>query len=83
LLAETDGRYQAIALHEGSRSSQSGALSSKVFILDSRDGHMWTWEENSRLPGANARLLFGTVLTYQGQLKPGAKMGEVVDQVRK
>ncbi len=78
--AAEDGRYRAVVLHEGGRSDQYGALIPKVFILDSRDGHMWTWEQNSRLSGEKGSISFGTVLTYQGQIKPGKQMGEVMEQ---
>ena len=77
---ENDGRYRAIVLHEGGSSNQAMTLSPRVFILDSRDGHMWTWEQNSRIHDAAGQLKFGTVLTYQGRLRPGTKSGEVVEQ---
>jgi len=78
--AEEDGRYRAIVLHEGGATGKSAALSPKVFILDSRDGHMWTWEQNARMKGAKGDLRFGTTTTYQGKLKVGSRTGEVVGQ---
>lgn len=80
--ADEDGRYRAIVLHEGGASAQSAALSPKVFILDSRDGHMWTWEQNARMKGPKGDLRFGTTTIYQGRLKVGSHMGEVVEQNR-
>jgi len=78
--AESDGRYRAIVLHEGGSSNQSAVLAPKVFILDSRDGHIWTWEQNSRIRKEQGGMTFGTLLTYQGKLKEGSKTGEIVGQ---
>ena len=80
--ASEDGRYRAIVLHQGGSYSQSAALSPKVFILDSRDGHMWTWEQNAQIKGARGEMQFGTMTVYQGRLKVGQQMGEVVEQSR-
>ncbi|WP_152555658.1 hypothetical protein [Methylomarinum vadi] len=78
--AEDDGRYRAIVLHEGGRSGQSGSFMPKVFIIDSKDGHMWTWEQKAKLADSKGGFALGTVLTYQGRVRPGKKMGEVIDQ---
>ena len=43
--AEEYGRYRAIVMQEGGRTGQSGSFSPKVFIIDSKDGHIWTWEK--------------------------------------
>jgi len=80
--AEEDGRYRAIVLLEGGSNSQSAAVSPKVFILDSREGHMWTWEQNAQMKNAQGNLRFGTMTVYQGKLKVGTHMGEVVEQTR-
>jgi hypothetical protein len=79
-VADEDGRYRAIVLHEGGAMGQSGSFAPKVFIIDSRDGHMWTWEQKSRLHDSKGNFALGTVLIYQGRVRPGGKMGEVVDQ---
>ncbi len=78
--ADEDGRYRAVVLHEGGRTGQTGVFLPKVFIIDSRDGHMWTWEQKAKLPGAKSGFALGTILTYQGRVRPGKNMGEVVDQ---
>jgi len=75
-----DGRYQAVVLHTAGASSGTGSISPKVFILDSRDGHMWTWEQNARVQRKKGGLTFGNLLTYQGRLKPGRHAGEVITQ---
>jgi hypothetical protein len=79
VLAE-EGRYRAIVLHEGGLSGESGSFSPKVFIVDSRDGHMWTWEQNARTLKQKGKAFFGTAITYQGQLRPGKHMGELIEQ---
>ncbi len=74
----TDGRYQAVVLHTAGASSGTGSISPKVFILDTRDGHMWTWEQNARVQRKKGGLTFGNLLTYQGRLKPGKHAGDVI-----
>ena len=77
---EYRGRYQAVVLHEGGQGNQFGKLLPKVFIIDSQEGHMWTLEHNTKLQGTKGEFALGTVLTYQGHLRPGKKMGEIVEQ---
>ncbi|MCP4995956.1 MAG: hypothetical protein GY934_19585 [Gammaproteobacteria bacterium] len=79
-IAESDGRYRAIVLHEGGSSSTSATLLPKVFIMDSRDGHMWTWEQNTRIKTQKGEPTFGNALIYQGRVDPGKKVGEVITQ---
>ncbi len=70
-----DDRYEvAILQHGGGNSSHS-----KVFILDSKLGYMWTWEERSKFTTNDGKMAFGTRITYQGKLKPGKEIGEIVD----
>jgi len=78
LRAGEEGRYQAVPLHTAGASSSTGAINPKVFILDTRDGHMWTWEQNARVKRMKGGLSFGNILTYQGILKPGSHMGEII-----
>ena len=80
--ADEVGRYRAIVLHESGTPSQSAALSPKVFILDSRDGHMSTWEQNAWMKDPRGEMRFGTTTIYQGKLKVGSHMGEVIEQNR-
>lgn len=70
-------RYQAVVINEGARGGQTGQLRPKVFIIDTQEGHMWTWMEN--VIGSGSAPL-GTVLTYQGQLRPGKKGGEIINE---
>lgn len=77
--ADENRRYQAVVLLDAGKSAQSGSLHPRVFVLDTRDGHMWTWEEKARVGGTKGTR-FGTVITYQGRVRPGSRMGEVVEQ---
>ena len=74
-------RYQAVVLHEGGQGNQFGKLLPKVFIIDSKDGHMWILDHNTKLHNPKkGGFALGSVLTYQGRVRPGKKMGEVVEQ---
>lgn len=63
-------RYQAIEISVGKKSEYN------IFILDSKDGHMWLLEtKESRIDG---KLSGG--LKYQGRLRPAQKAGDIVFQ---
>ena len=79
-LADSDGRYRAIVLHEGGASNNSATLAPKVFIIDSREGYMWTWEQNARKRTPKGGLSFGNALIYQGRVRPGKTAGEIISQ---
>jgi len=70
VVANADGRYQAVPIYNPS----DGA--GKVLILDTHNGQLWQWVEIGASTGGAA----GRFLVYQGQLRPGKKMGEIVDQ---
>jgi MYXO-CTERM domain-containing protein len=78
--ADETGRYQAIALLEGGRAGTSGSLQPRVLILDTVEGHLWIWEENVRLEAQGRPPSFGTALVYQGRVRPGTRIGEVIEQ---
>ena len=71
VVAAETGRYEAVRLQEGARVGESGSLRSKMFIIDTVEGHFWTWEEDLRL---------GSTLTYRGKVRPGTKAGEIIEQ---
>lgn len=77
-LAQT-GRYQAVVIPEAARSGQNASLGSRVLILDTVEGHLWSWGENEALYDHGGKPRFGTALIYQGRIKPGTKMGEVME----
>jgi len=68
--AKEPGRYQAMEIRVGKKSEYT------IFILDTKDGHMWILEtKESRVDG---KLSGG--LTYQGKLRSGKKVGEIIFQ---
>ena len=70
-LAVSEGRYQAIPIDPG-----AGYGAEKALILDTVAGHLWIWIESPTVdedPG-------GRFLIYQGQLVPGKKMGDIIEQ---
>jgi hypothetical protein len=70
LQAFADGRYQAVPVYNPSDGS------SKVLILDTQNGQLWTWME----VGASSSGAAGRFLIYQGQVRPGKRMGEIIDE---
>jgi hypothetical protein len=74
LLAPTlvlaEGRYQAVPIYNPSDGS------SKVLILDTNNGQLWTWME----VGASSGGAGGRFLIYQGQVRPGKRMGDIVEE---
>ncbi len=64
----------AKAFRESLRNGQNGRFSavridgSSVFLLDTRQGHMWVWTFGPK----------GSFTAYQGQLVPGLQMGDIV-----
>ena len=77
--AQDHQRYQAITLPGGDHGGQSTGLSPKVLILDTRDGHFWTWAENETVY-QDGQPRIGTVLIYQGRVRPGERPGEILEQ---
>lgn len=72
--AET-GRYQAIAL-DADATARTG---SRVLIIDSQDGHVWTWSGNELMPDMGNGRRYGSAFVYQGKVRPGSKAGEIMD----
>jgi len=48
-------------------------------ILDTVEGHLWSWGENEALYDHGGKPRFGAALIYQGRIKAGTKMGEVIE----
>ena len=64
------GRYQALLI--GGKDGRSSA----IFILDTQEGHIWTW--------GLAVISMNKVMeriTYKGKVRPGTKMGDVIDEI--
>jgi hypothetical protein len=74
--AAEPGRYQAIALDD--EAGLRGG-SARVLIIDTADGHVWTWSGNELMPDAGSGRRYGAAFVYQGKLRPGNKPGEIID----
>ena len=59
-----DGRYRAEIIQGGS--------APQVFLLDTREGHFWTWTQTIR--GADQEL------RYEGRLRAGKTAGETISR---
>ena len=69
------GRYRAIPLEgEG-----PGRGSSRVLIIDSQEGHVWTWSGNELVSESGNSRRYGAAFIYQGKVRPGNKVGEIID----
>ena len=66
------GRYQAVALPKG-----EGHGPDEVLILDTSEGHIWSWSE---YPSYADGKKGGRFLIYQGKVKPGKKMGDIIEK---
>jgi hypothetical protein len=71
-VAEEIGRYQAIVF-PGTVSTDAD----KVFILDTKEGHLWTWTKYQKIQGATEG---GVYFTYQGKIRPGQRMGDLLEK---
>mgnify|MGYP001261941365 CR=1 FL=1 len=70
------GRYQALPL----AGADGGKGGGRALILDTRDGHVWVWSENELRVMPDGSRRYGPGFIYQGQLKPGSKPGEFLEQ---
>ena len=66
--AEEVGRYQAVVISKGIK---DGADS--VFIIDTKEGHIWVWDEYRTIGKINVG---GGYLAYMGKVKPAQKIDE-------
>jgi len=64
-------RYQAVPISDGSDLGPE-----KIVILDTTAGHLWVWTESPATPASSG----GRYLIYQGQLRPGSKMGDIIQK---
>jgi hypothetical protein len=69
--AAADDRYTIAPLV-----NLSGLGPDKALILDTESGHLWLWLED-----AGSEVEGGTrMLIYQGQVRPGKQMGDIIEQ---
>jgi hypothetical protein len=75
--AQSPGRYQAILLQPGSIRELPNVL-----ILDTVEGHMWLWhQEATSVPKKQFEpVKVETFINYQGKLRPGKTMGELMEK---
>lgn len=69
------GRYQAVPL-ESEGHARGG---SRVFIIDTQDGHIWTWSGNELVSSGGKERRYGPAFVYHGKVRPGNRMGEVIE----
>lgn len=67
--AQEVGRYQALSVDSKEKPG--------VFILDTKEGHLWLWERGVR---GEEKDIFRII--YQGQVTPGKKIGVVIEKGR-
>lgn len=73
--AADTGRYQAVPL-DGEGPGRGG---SRVLIIDTQEGHVWTWSGNELIGDGGIGRRYGSAFIYQGKVRPGSKTGEVLD----
>ena len=69
------GRYQAVPLE----SEGNGRGGSRVFIIDTQDGHIWTWSGNELVGSGGNERRYGPAFVYHGKVRPGSRTGEVIE----
>jgi hypothetical protein len=69
--ADIVGRYQAMVVPKFNSTDPT-----EIMILDTQEGHIWRWSEYSKIQGVRQG---GVWLIYQGQVKPGKTIGDVID----
>jgi len=74
------GRYEAVVMPLAGRAGPNANLNARVFILDTEQGHLWTWSDNERVYDDKGQPQFGSVLIYQGRVRPGKRMGEIIER---
>ena len=76
-----DGRYEAFPL-AGVLGSKGGG-GGRVFILDTREGHVWIWSENELITAPDGSRRYGAGFVYQGKLPSPTQPGEFIETPRK
>jgi hypothetical protein len=75
-LAEEVVRYKPVVVQAG----DNNLFPPKVLIVDTRDGHVWLWQEHGRKESADAAP--DAQIIYQGKVVPGRAPGEAVATVK-
>lgn len=74
--AEEVRRYRPVVVQSG----DNNLYPPKVLIVDTRDGHLWLWQERGRKDAQDG--LTDTQLIYQGKVTPGRAAGDVVSATK-
>jgi hypothetical protein len=69
--ADDVGRYQMVEIPKTSSTSYQS-----VMILDTKEGHLWEWVS---LPAVGAQTPGSSFIRYQGKVKPGKTVGEIIE----
>lgn len=70
--AEEVRRYKPVVVQSG----DNNLYPPKVLILDTRDGHVWLWQERGKKDAQEGA--GDTQLIYQGKVAPGRAAGDVI-----
>lgn len=79
VIAADVGRYQAVPMDGDGPGRGNG----RVLIIDTQEGHVWTWSGNELLGDGDTGRRYGSAFVYQGKVRPGNKNGEVLDMPAK
>lgn len=74
--AEEVKRYRPVVVQSG----DNNLYPPKVLIVDTRDGHLWLWQERGRKDSQDG--LSETQLIYQGKVTPGRAAGDVISATK-
>ncbi len=80
VFAAEAGRYQAVPVGGDDTAGQGGSVYPKVLILDTQEGHLWTWSERELTVDDAGNRRYGAAVIYRGKVRPGKKAGELVNQ---
>jgi len=69
-------RYKPVLVQGG----DNNLTPPKVLIVDTKDGHVWLWQERGKKDAAEGSP--DTQILYQGKLAPGRAPGEVISSTR-
>lgn len=74
--AEEVVRYKPVVVQTG----DNNLFPPKVLIVDTKDGHVWLWQERGRKESADTTP--DAQIIYQGKVTPGRAPGEAVATVK-
>ncbi len=74
--AEEVKRYRPVVVQSG----DNNLYPPKVLIVDTRDGHLWLWQERGKRDAQEGA--GETQLIYQGKVVPGRAAGDVVSAAK-